>query len=206
MKCPVINLENKSAGDIELDESIFGLPARADLLHRAVNWQLAKRRSGNHKTKERAEIKGSTAKPFNQKGTGRARQGDKKAPHMRGGGVAFGPRVRSHAHGLSKKVRRLALKTALSSKQADGKLIVLESATSKDGKTSMLSKQLKGLGWESALVIAGADVDENFARAIGNIREVDVLPQTGANVYDILRRDKLVLTKDAVEQLQERLK
>ena len=120
--------------------------------------------------------------------------------------MAFGPRVRSHAHGLSKKVRRLALKTALSSKQADGKLIVLESATSKDGKTSMLSKQLKGLGWESALVIAGADVDENFARAISNIREVDVLPQTGANVYDILRRDKLVLTKDAVEQLQERLK
>ena len=206
MKCPVINLENKSAGDIDLDESIFGLPARGDLLHRAVNWQLAKRRSGNHKTKERAEIKGSTAKPFNQKGTGRARQGDKKAPHMRGGGVAFGPQVRSHAHGLPKKVRRLALKTALSSKQADGKLIVLESAISEDGKTSVLFKQLKGLGWNSALVIAGADVDENFARAISNIREVDVLPQTGANVYDILRRDTLVLTKDAVEQLQERLK
>ena len=206
MKCPVVNLENKSTGNIELDDSIFGLPARADLLHRAVNWQLAKRRSGNHKTKERAEIKGSTAKPFNQKGTGRARQGDKKAPHMRGGGVAFGPKVRSHAHGLTKKVRRLALKTALSSKQADGKLVVLESAISKDGKTSALSKQFRGLGWESALVIAGTVVDENFARAISNIREVDVLPQTGANVYDILRRDTLVLTRDAVEQLQERLK
>ena len=206
MKCPVVNLENKSAGDIELDDSVFGLPARADLLHRAVNWQLAKRRSGNHKTKERAEIRGSTAKPFNQKGTGRARQGDKKAPHMRGGGVAFGPKVRSHAHGLTKKVRRLALKTALSSKHADGKLVVLESAVSQDGKTSALSKQFKGLGWESALVIAGRVVDENFARAISNIREVDVLPQTGANVYDILRRDMLVLTRDAVEQLQERVK
>ena len=206
MKCPVVNLENKSTGDIELKDSIFGLPARADLLHRAVNWQLAKRRSGNHKTKERAEIKGSTAKPFNQKGTGRARQGDKKAPHMRGGGVAFGPKVRSHAHGLTKKVRRLALKTALSSKQADGKLVVLESAISEDGKTSALSKQFRGLGWGSALVIAGTVVDENFARAISNIREVDVLPQTGANVYDILRRDMLVLTRDAVEQLQERLK
>ncbi|MBN07797.1 MAG: 50S ribosomal protein L4 [Rhodospirillaceae bacterium] len=206
MKCPVVNLENKSAGDIELDDSVFGLPARADLLHRAVNWQLAKRRSGNHKTKERAEIRGSTAKPFNQKGTGRARQGDKKAPHMRGGGVAFGPKVRSHAHGLTKKVRRLALKTALSSKHAAGKLVVLESAVSQDGKTSALSKQFKGLGWESALVIAGRVVDENFARAISNIREVDVLPQTGANVYDILRRDMLVLTRDAVEQLQERLK
>ncbi len=206
MKCPVINLDNKNAGDIELDDSVFGLPNRADLLHRAVNWQLAKRRSGNHKTKQRAEIRGSTAKPFRQKGTGRARQGDKKAPHMRGGGVAFGPQVRSHAHALPKKVRRLALKTALSSKQADGKLIVLDSATSKDGKTSLLAKQLKSLGWDSTLVIAGAEVDTNFARAVSNIREVDVLPQTGANVYDILRRDTLVLTKDAVEQLQERLK
>lgn len=206
MKCPVINLDNKNAGDIELDDSVFGLPNRADLLHRAVNWQLAKRRSGNHKTKQRAEIRGSTAKPFRQKGTGRARQGDKKAPHMRGGGVAFGPQVRSHAHALPKKVRRLALKTALSSKQADGKLIVLDSATSKDGKTSLLAKQLKSLGWDSTLVIAGAEVDANFARAVSNIREVDVLPQTGANVYDILRRDTLVLTKDAVEQLQERLK
>ena len=205
MKCPVVNLENKSAGDIELDDSIFGLPARADLLHRAVNWQLAKRRSGNHKTKERAEIKGARQNR-STKGTGRARQGDKKAPHMRGGGVAFGPKVRSHAHVLTKKVRRLALKTALSSKQADGKLVVLESAISEDGKTSALSKQFRGLGWGSALVIAGTVVDENFARAISNIREVDVLPQTGANVYDILRRDTLVLTRDAVEQLQERLK
>ena len=206
MKCPVINLDNKSAGNIELDETVFGLPARSDLLHRAVNWQLAKRRSGNHKTKQRAEIKGSTAKPFNQKGTGRARQGDKKAPHLRGGGVAFGPQLRSHAHGLPKRVRRLALKTALSSKQADGKLVVIESAFSKDGKTSVLSKQIKALGWNSALVIAGADVDINFTRAISNIREIDVLPQSGANVYDILRRDTLVLTKDAVEQLQERLR
>ena len=161
MKCPVVNLENKSTGDIELDDTIFGLPARADLLHRAVNWQLAKRRSGNHKTKERAEIRGSTAKPFNQKGTGRARQGDKKAPHMRGGGVAFGPKVRSHAHGLTKKVRRLALKTALSSKHADGKLVVLESAISGMAKRARFRSN-SGAWLGSALVIAGTVVDENF--------------------------------------------
>ena len=206
MKCQVISLDNKKIGDIQLDESIFGLPTRVDLLHRAVNWQLAKRRSGNHKTKQRADIRGSTAKPFRQKGTGRARQGDKKSPHMRGGGVAFGPQTRSHFYRLPKKVRRLALKTAMSAKQTDGKLVVLDSATSKDGKTSTLAKKIEGLGWDSALVIAGTEVDTNFVRAINNIRGVDVLPQTGANVYDILLRDTLVLTKEAVEQLQERLK
>ena len=206
MKCPVVNLDNKSAGDIDLDEKIFGLPIREDILHRMVVWHLSKRRSGNHKTKQRSEIRGSTAKPFRQKGTGRARQGDKKAPHMRGGGVAFGPVVRSHEHKLPKKLRKLALKTALSVKQADGKLIIIDNAAAKTNKTCDLAKRLKKIGLSSVLVIDGTEVDQNFVNAANNIKGLDVLPQIGANVYDILRRDTLVLTKDAVQMLQERLK
>ena len=206
MKYPVVDIANKQVGDIDLDEFVFGAPDRPDILARAVNWQLAKRRAGTHKTKQRAEIKGSTAKPFNQKGTGRARQGDKKAPHMRGGGVAFGPVVRSHAHNLTKKVRRLALRTALSTKQANGKLVVLDEAKVKSTKTSDLVKQVKKLGWDSALIIDGSSVDHNFNLASRNIEGIDLLPQQGANVYDILRRDILVLTKGAIEKLVERLK
>ena len=206
MKCPVINLDNKSAGDIDLDDKIFCLPIRNDILHRMVSWQLAKRRSGNHKTKQRSEIRGSTAKPFRQKGTGRARQGDKKAPHMRGGGVAFGPIVRDHGHSLPKRIRRLALKTALSVKQAGGKLIILDDAVSKTGKTADLVKKLENMGLFSALIIDGTKIDPKFVSAANNIKGLDVLPQIGANVYDILRRDTLVLTKDAVNLLQERLK
>lgn len=206
MKYPVVDIANKKVGDIDLDEFVFGAPDRPDILARAVNWQLAKRRAGTHKTKQRAEIKGSTAKPFNQKGTGRARQGDKKAPHMRGGGVAFGPVVRSHAHNLTKKVRRLALRTALSTKQANGKLVVLDEAKVKSAKTSDLVKQVKKLGWDSALIIDGSSVDHNFNLASRNIEGIDLLPQQGANVYDILRRDILVLTKGAIEKLVERLK
>jgi len=206
MKCDVISLANKKTGSIDLDETVFGLEVRKDLLARAVNWQLAKRRSGNHKVKARSEIIGSTAKPFNQKGGGRARQGDRKAPHMRGGGTAFGPVVRSHEHGLPKKVRRLALKTALSSKQAEGRLIVLDEATAKTPKTGDLSKQLEKLGWGKTLVIDGTEIDKNFALAAGNIIGLDILPSVGANVYDILNRETLVLTKDAVEKLVERLK
>jgi len=206
MKCDVISLANKKTGSIDLDESIFGLEVRKDLLARAVNWQLAKRRSGNHKVKARSEIIGSTAKPFNQKGGGRARQGDRKAPHMRGGGTAFGPVVRSHEHDLPKKVRRLALKTALSSKQAEGKLIIIDSAAAKTPKTADLSKQLEKLGWGKALIIEGNEIDKNFALAASNIIGLDVLPSIGANVYDILNRETLVLTTDAVEKLVERLK
>jgi len=206
MKYPVVDIANKKVGDIDLDEFVFDAPDRPDILARAVNWQLAKRRAGTHKTKQRAEIKGSTAKPFNQKGTGRARQGDKKAPHMRGGGVAFGPVVRSHAHNLTKKVRRLALRTALSTKQANGKLVVLDEAKVKSAKTSDLVKQVKKLGWDSALIIDGSSVDHNFNLASRNIEGIDLLPQQGANVYDILRRDILVLTKGAIEKLVERLK
>ena len=206
MKCPVIDLGNKKVGDIDLDESVFGAPDRPDILSRAVNWQLAKRQAGTHKTKQRAEIKGSTAKPFNQKGTGRARQGDKKAPHMRGGGVAFGPVTRSHAHSLTKKIRRLALRTALSTKQANGKLVVLSEAKVKTAKTSELAKKVKKLGWNSALIIGDSEIDNNFNLAARNIKGIDVLPQQGANVYDILRCDTLVLTKGAIEKLVERLK
>ena len=206
MKHPIIDIANKQVGDIDLDEHVFGAPERPDILSRVVSWQLAKRRSGTHKTKQRAEIKGSTAKPFNQKGTGRARQGDKKAPHMRGGGVAFGPVVRSHAYSLTKKVRRLALRTALSTKRANGKLVVLSEAKVKTSKTADLAKRVKKLGWESALVIDGTDIDNNFNLAAQNIAGLDVLPQQGANVYDILRRDTLVLTKGAIEKLVERLK
>ncbi len=206
MKCSVTTLENKSAGEIELNDSVFGLPVRADLLGRMVNWQLAKRRAGNHKVKGRSEVSGSTRKITRQKGGGGARHGSIRAPIFRGGGIVHGPVVRDHNIDLPKKVRKLALKTALSSKAADGKLVVLENADVKDAKTSALSKQLGSLGWGSVLVIDGAAVNENFARAARNIPGVDVLPQQGANVYDILRRDTLVLTKDAVEALEARLK
>jgi large subunit ribosomal protein L4 len=206
MKCDVINLANTKKGVIDLDESIFGLEIRKDLLARAVNWQLSRRQAGTHKVKERGEVSATKAKPFKQKGTGRARQGTSRASQMRGGGVVFGPQVRSHATSLPKKVRRLALKIALSSKKADGQLVILDSGTIESPKTKDIAKHLDALGWQKALIIDGAEVDINLARAARNIIGVDVLPCVGANVYDILNRDILVLTKDAVEQLTERLK
>ncbi len=206
MKCPVTTLDSKKAGEIELDDAVFGLPVRKDILARMVNWQLAKRRAGTHKTKGISDISGTTKKPYRQKGTGRARQGSLRSPQFRGGAIIFGPVVRSHAHGLPKKVRRLALKTALSSKQADGKLVVLDAATVKAGKTNELAHRLAKLGWRSVLLIDGPKPDEHFQRAAANIPGIDVLPQQGANVYDILRRDMLVLTKDAVQHLEARLK
>ncbi|MFQ5939484.1 MAG: 50S ribosomal protein L4 [Alphaproteobacteria bacterium] len=206
MKCKVINLDNRSAGSIELDDEVFGLPIRKDILQRMVNWQLAKRRAGTHKTKGLSEIRGSTRKPYRQKGTGRARVGTRRAPQHRGGAVTFGPVVRGHGFKLPKKVRRLALKTALSSKQADGKLVVLEVAELDEAKTQELAKRLDALGWSSALIIDGPELNQNFVRAAANLPQVDLLPQQGANVYDILRRDTLVLTRDAVQHLEARLK
>lgn len=206
MQCDVINLANKKTGTIELDDAIFGIAVRSDILQRAVQWQLAKRRAGTAKTKERGEVQATTKKPFKQKGTGRARQGSRVAPQMRGGGTVFGPRVRSFAQGLPKKIRKLALKTALSAKRAEGKLVVLDEAKLGKAKTSELAKQLKKLNWGRTLVIDGAEVDANFARAATNLGGIDVLPSQGANVYDILRRDTLVLTKDGVQRLVERLK
>jgi large subunit ribosomal protein L4 len=171
-----------------------------------VNWQLAKRRAGTHKTKGISDVSGTTRKPHRQKGTGRARQGSLRSPQFRGGAVIFGPVVRSHAHDLTKKVRRLALKTVLSSKQADGKLVILDAARTQAAKTKALAGKLDKLGWRSVLVIDGPELDDNFCRAAANIPGVDVLPQQGANVYDILRRDILVLTRDAVQHLEARLK
>ena len=170
-----------------------------------VNWQLAKRRSGNHKTKGISDIRGTTKKPYKQKGTGNARQGSLRSPQFRGGAVIHGPVVRSHAFDLPKKVRKLALRVALSSKAADGKLIVLDAAKAATPKTKDLAGRLGKLGWNSVLVIDG-EVDDNFASASRNIPHVNVLPSVGANVYDILRADTLVLTKDAVEMLEARLK
>ena len=206
MKAPVISLDNKQVGDIELDEAVLGVPVRADILARAVNWQLAKRQRGTHKVKERTEVHGTSKKPYKQKGTGHARQGSLRSPQFRGGGVVFGPRGLTHVVALPKKVRKLAMRTALSAKQADGKLIVVDEATLKSAKTSELAKRITKLGWGTTLVIDGAEVDANFLRASRNLIGIDVLPQIGANVYDILRRDTLVLTKNAVQQLQERLK
>lgn len=206
MKATIKNLNNEDVGEIELAEEIFGLPVRTDILHRMVNWQLAKRRSGNHKTKGVSEISGTGKKPYRQKGTGRARQGSLRSPQFRGGAVIFGPVVRSHEHDLTKKVRKLALKTALSSKLADGKLVVIDAAAADTHKTKELATRLGALGLTSALVIDGANLNENFVRASRNIPMIDVLPEQGANVYDILRRDTLVLTRNAVEQLEARLK
>jgi large subunit ribosomal protein L4 len=205
MKLTVKSLDNADVGDIDLADEVFGLPVRGDILARVVNWQLAKRRAGTHKTKGISDISGTTAKPYKQKGTGRARQGSRRSPQFRGGARIFGPVVRSHEFGLQKKVRKLGLKTALSAKQAEGKLVIIDQASLTEAKTKALRSRFETLGWESVLIIDGA-VDEGFAKAARNLPKVDVLPTQGANVYDILRRDTLVLTRAAVEQLEARLK
>ncbi len=206
MKLAITNLDNQEVGSIELSETVFGLPVRKDLLARMVNYQLAKRRAGTHSTKEIGDVSGRRAKPYKQKGTGRARQGSLRSPQFRGGAIIFGPHPRSHAFDLQKKVRKLALKTALSAKQAEGKLIVLDQAAIDQPKTKLLAERFATLGWNSVLIIDGPELNEGFARAARNIPLVDVLPQQGANVYDILRRDTLVLTQAAVEHLEARLK
>jgi large subunit ribosomal protein L4 len=206
MKLSVRNLDNQEVGDIELADAVFGLPVRSDILARVVAWQLAKRRAGTHKTKTISEISGTSKKPYKQKGTGRARQGSLRSPQFRGGAVIFGPVVRSHAFDLQKKVRRLGLKTALSAKHAEGKLVVIDTAKLEEAKTKALRARFTALGWESVLIIDGGTVDDGFARAARNLPKVDVLPQQGANVYDILRRDTLVLTREAAQQLEARLK
>ncbi len=206
MKCDVVNLDNEAVATLDLDETVFGVEVRRDILARVVNWQLAKRRAGTHKVKTRNEVSGTSKKPFRQKGTGRARQGSLKGPHQYGGGVVFGPVPRDHAHRLPKKVRRLGLKAALSAKQAAGELVVLDRAALEDGKTRVLVDHLKKLGWRSALVIDADEIDAGFARAARNVAGIDVLPSRGANVYDILRRETLVLTRAAVDKLVERLR
>ncbi len=205
MKLPVKSLEAEEVGEIDLDDAIFGIPPRRDILARVVNWQLAKRRAGTHKVKLVGEISGTTAKPYRQKGTGRARQGSLRAAQFRGGATAHGPVPRSHAHDLPKKVRRLGLKSALSAKQAEGNLMILDPAGS-TGRTADLARHLAALGLSSALVIDGPEPEANLTRAARNLPRIDVLPQQGANVYDILRRDTLVLTREAVKHLEDRLK
>lgn len=206
MKTEVVTLDAGAAGEIELDDAIFGLEPRADILHRVVRWQLAKRQAGTHKTKSRGEVSYSTKKIYRQKGTGGARHGDKAVSQFRHGGTVKGPVVRSHAHELTKKVRKLGLKMALSAKARDGKIIVLDKAELDEGKTKALKAGLEKLGLKRVLVLDGAAIQENFSRAARNIADVDVLPSQGANVYDILRRDTLVLTKAGVEALEARLK
>ncbi len=206
MKQDILSLDNKNVGSIELNESIFGLEVRADVLQRVVRWQLAKMQAGTHKTKGRSEVALTPAKPFKQKGSGNARQGSRKGTQFRKGGIVFGPVVRDHSHELTKKFRQLGLKIALSSKVKEGNLAVIDEAKLASPKTKDLQSKLNGLGWNNCLFIDGNEVDINFALASRNIAGVDVLPSMGANVYDILRRDKLVLTKDAVNCLEERLK
>jgi large subunit ribosomal protein L4 len=206
MKLDVHALDGTAAGSVDLSDDIFGLEPRADILQRMVRWQLAARQAGTHKSKTRSEIRATTAKMFKQKGTGRARHGARTAPQFRGGGKSFGPVVRSHAHGLPKKVRALALKLALSAKAKSADLIVVDRATADSPKTQALVEQLGKLGLDRALLVDGREIETNFRLAARNVARLDVLPIQGINVYDILRADKLVLTKAAVEALEERFK
>lgn len=204
MKVKIHNLDMQAVGEIDLADAIFGADVRTDLLARTVNWQLNKRRAGTHSTKTISMVSGTTAKPFKQKGTGRARQGSLRSPQFRKGAVIFGPHPRSHETSLQKKVRVAALRAAISSKQATGKLVILDSATATAVKTKSMAVKLAKIG-KSLLFIDGSNVDTNFALSVRNIPQVNVLPEQGANVYDILRHDTLVLTKNAVEQLVQRL-
>ena len=205
MKWSVVDLKNKKVEDITLNEAVFGMEVRPDIMHRVVRWQLAKRRAGTHQTKGISEVSGSTRKPFRQKGTGRARQGTIRAPQMRGGGTVFGPQVRDHSHKLPKKVRALGLKSAIASKIADKDFVIVDTLALSKMKTKEMADVLKKNGWDSVLFVGGSELDQNFAHAAQNLINVEVLPQQGANVYSILKRKKLVLSKDAVHHLEARL-
>lgn len=205
MKADITTLDAGVAGSIDLADEVFGLEPRQDILHRMVLWQLAKRQAGTHRVKTTGEITATTKKMYKQKGTGHARHGSKKASQFRGGAKTMGPVVRSHAFDLTKKVRKLALRNALSAKARAGQLVILDVATLGQAKTKVLKAKFDRLGWASALIVDAA-IEEGFGRAARNIPHIDVLPTVGANVYDILRRDTLVLTRAAVESLEARLK
>ena len=205
MQVPVKNLAAEEVGSLELADAVFGVEVRSDILHRVVTWQLAKRRAGTHKVKTRAEIARTGAKMYKQKGTGRARHGSRRVNIFRGGGVVFGPVPRSHAIDLNKKVRALGLKCALSAKAKDGKLLVLDKLELSEPKTKLLAQSLAKLGVGAALIVDGAEINRNAQLAAQNLPLIDLLPSEGANVYDILRRDTLVLTAEAVKKLEERL-
>ena len=205
MKHPIMSLENKKVGEAELADAIFAGQVRVDLMARAVHWQRNKARQGTHKTKTIAEISGSGKKPFKQKGTGSARQGSRRASHHRGGQTVFGPLVRSHETSLTKKMRQAALRSALASKTQSGQLIILDKAVLDSHKTKNAVSKLQNMNIANALIIFNGELDQNFQRAVANIPHLDVLPQVGANVLDILKHDTLILTQDAVQALQERL-
>ncbi|MCY3996504.1 MAG: 50S ribosomal protein L4 [Rhodobacter sp.] len=205
MRADTISLEGETVESVELNARIFGLEPRADILHRVVRWQRARAQAGTHKVKTRSETSYSGRKIHRQKGTGGARHGDRNAPIFRGGGIYKGPTPRSHAHGLPKRLRKLGLRHALSAKARAGELVILDVAEA-EGKTAVLARQIRNLGWKRALVIEGKSVHEGFARAAANLPELDVLPSAGANVLDILKRDTLVLTKAGLEALEARLK
>ncbi|MDC0971104.1 50S ribosomal protein L4 [Alphaproteobacteria bacterium] len=205
MKAELKSIGNKKTSNIELADSVFGITPREDIIARVVKWQLAKRRAGTHKVKSRSEIAKTGAKMFRQKGTGRARHGAASVVQFRGGGVVHGPVVRDHGHDLPKKVRKLGLRSVLSAKAASGKLIIVDNLES-DGKTASLKAKLTGWGVSDALVIGGETLENGFVRAAANIPLIDVLPSQGLNVYDAVRRDVLVMTKDAVDFIEERLK
>jgi large subunit ribosomal protein L4 len=206
MELKMLSLDGNQAGSVTLSDAIFGLEPRADLIHRCVNWQLAKRRAGTHAVKNRADIMRTGKKMYRQKGTGGARHGSARVNLFRGGGRSFGPVVRSHETGLPKKVRALALKHALSAKARDGGIIVLDKASVKEAKTKALIANFEKLEIINALIVDGAEIDSNFRNAARNIPNIDVLPIQGINVYDILRHGKLVLTKAAVDALEARFK
>ena len=205
MKHDVIKLNGGKAGSVELGDEIFGVEPRVDILHRVVRWQRNNAQAGTHKVKTRSEVSYSTKKIYRQKGTGGARHGARSAPIFRGGGVYKGPVPRSHGHELPKKVRKMGLKMAISAKAKSGSLVIIDDVSS-DGKTSSLAKQIKSLGWKRALIIDGQQVNVEFAQAARNIDGLDILPSMGANVFDILKRDTLVITKAGVEALEARLK
>lgn len=205
MKLDVLSLDNKKVGEVTLKEEVFALPARADILQRMVEWQRAKKRAGTHKVKTIGEISGTTKKPYRQKGTGNARQGSTRSPQFRGGATVFGPVVRDHNHDLTKKFRKLALKTALSVKAASGQIKVVDSLELSQPKTAELAQKIKNITGGSVFIIGGDAVDENFCKAASNLKSVHVLPQLGANVLDILKHETLILSKDAIERLEARL-
>ena len=205
MKYDVIDLSKKAVGSIELNDTVFGVDLNKGILARVIQWQLDKRRQGTHAVKDVGDVHGVGKKPFKQKGTGRARQGIKTAPGKYHGGIAFGPVVRSHAYGLTKKIRALAMRVALSMKARDGKLFILDDMSAKKPSTKSFQTSFKKNGWNSILFVGGEKLDENFVLSARNIINVDVLPVQGANVYDIVRRDVLVLSKEAVQKLEGRL-
>ena len=204
LKIKSLNLNNKSGKEVTLDDNIFGITPRPDIMARVVRWQLAKRRLGNHHVQTRSEIKMTTAKMYKQKGTGKARHGSGAVSQFRGGGMAHGPVVHSHSHKLNKKVKKLGLRSALSDKLKLGKLIILD-GTKCDGKTSTLKKTLESMGVGKALIISGKETDENFIKAANNLKNLDVLSHEGINVYDILKKDNLIIVNDALRFVEERL-